>query len=500
MFEFDSDGVATAGSIPIQFNNFTTQSVLAQRVVTAIQAAAVSVTPVDAGNGIVRLLGISPTHLVDTTGTSALQQRTAGLSQDDVANLLVSAIQANGLGVVPVNAGNGRVVLQDTTSTHTLSTGGSALLTQTTTPKSADDMTNRVLNAIQSRFAASEVTAIDLGGGLFHLQGSLSHTINTTASSLVQSNELPFVLTVPVTGAAAFSEGETFTIRDNQTNTVETFEFDTNGSTTAGNRPIAISVGGTPDDVANAIALAISNSSLTTLNPVTIGAGNLHIGGTVGTSHTIDVSGTPNASQRGTPGVSVGNFGILFLPTDTSLQTAIRVADAISLNPTLNLSATLDTTLGNVVQLGGATFNPGNSSLIPQGNQPIFVHPTQTPADVAAQIAQAIRLSSLGASVIPHFNNDPNLDGHRINLEGASSVQVSAGAATHLAVVGNVGVTPGNVIASINTSMSRDQVAVVLDGVLEQLFSNPALVATAGDAISDGDSFILNDSVNAGHV
>ncbi|MCA9144379.1 MAG: tandem-95 repeat protein [Planctomycetales bacterium] len=497
VFEFDSDGVATAGSIPIQFNNFTTQSVLAQRVVTAIQAAAVSVTPVDAGNGIVRLLGISPTHLVDTTGTSALQQRTAGLSQDDVANLLVSAIQANGLGVVPVNAGNGRVVLQDTTSTHTLSTGGSALLTQTTTPKSADDMTNRVLNAIQSRFAASEVTAIDLGGGLFHLQGSLSHTINTTASSLVQSNELPFVLTVPVTGAAAFSEGETFTIRDNQTNTVETFEFDTNGSTTAGNRPIAISVGGTPDDVANAIALAISNSSLTTLNPVTIGAGNLHIGGTVGTSHTIDVSGTPNASQRGTPGVSVGNFGILFLPTDTSLQTAIRVADAISLNPTLNLSATLDTTLGNVVQLGGATFNPGNSSLIPQGNQPIFVHPTQTPADVAAQIAQAIRLSSLGASVIPHFNNDPNLDGHRINLEGASSVQVSAGAATHLAVVGNVGVTPGNVIASINTSMSRDQVAVVLDGVLEQLFSNPALVATAGDAISDGDSFILNDSVNA---
>ncbi|HUG68033.1 MAG TPA: hypothetical protein VMM76_09785, partial [Pirellulaceae bacterium] len=100
---------------------------------------------------------------------------------------------------------------------------------------------------------------------------------------------------------------------------------------------MTIAVGNTADQVAAAIVLAIGQAVtagvLPGLTPVTLGGGNIHIGGTVGTSHTIDVSGTPNATQMGTPGATPGNFAVGFLPTDTADQVAIRVAAAINLNP-----------------------------------------------------------------------------------------------------------------------------------------------------------------------
>ncbi|MBI2477867.1 MAG: hypothetical protein HYV60_04245, partial [Planctomycetia bacterium] len=306
---------------------------------------------------------------------------------------------------------------------------------------------------------------------------------------------------VPVGGAAAITEGETFTIRDNQTNALVTFEFDTDGSFTFGNRAVTIAVGNSADQVASAIALAIQQAVtaglLSGLTPVTVGGGNVHVGGTVGTAHTIDMTGTINATQMGLPGVAPGNSAIGFLPTDTADQIAIRVAAAINLNSSLTVNATIDTTIGNGVQLGGSTFNPGNSPLIPQGNIPIFVDRSQSPADVAEQIAQAIRLSTLGSTVTPHFNNHANLDANRINLEGAAAVLVSAGAAARLQVQGAVGVAGSNVPVNIHSGMTRTQVATVIDGAIENLFFNPQIVTSFGLDIFDGDSFVLEDNVNA---
>ena len=189
-------------------------------------------------------------------------------------------------------------------------------------------------------------------------------------------------------------------------------------------------------------------------------------------------SGTANLTQSGEPGPVGSATALPFLATDTAAQTAIRIAGAINTATAINVTATV---VGDTVQLGtGATFNPGNSALVPQGNVPIFVADVDTPADVAERIAQAIQLSSLGGTVIPHFNNHPDLDANRINLEGAAEVQLSAGAAPHLFLEGSVGVDPANIAAKIHTGMSRDEVADVMDEVLETLFFNPRLIAEDG--------------------
>ena len=82
---------------------------------------------------------------------------------------------------------------------------------------------------------------------------------------------------------------------------------------------------------------------------------------------------------------------------------------------------------------------------------------------IAEQIAQAIRLSPLAETVIPHFNNHANLDANRVNLEGAVNVTVTAGAATHLLVEGSAGVSGNNAPIRVHTGMSRDEVAAVVD-------------------------------------
>ncbi|MFV1964650.1 MAG: GEVED domain-containing protein, partial [Pirellulaceae bacterium] len=601
VFEFDSDGTST-GDVTISLGTFTTQDVLAQRIVAAIGSAGFGLSPVNLGNGTIQLNGITPLHRVDATGSTALTQRVVPLSRDDVSDRIVSAVQGAGVGVVPVNTGGGRVVLQDTTPSHVLNTGGSLVLAQTTTPKSPDDVAGRMVNAIQTALPGNNVTARDLGGGVIHVRGILSHATNVVNSNLSRSDRLPFVLQAPATGlhlivppsgGAGVADGQTFTltnefgtsrtfefdadpnpgsitpgndripfssalnqdnlalgivqaifnsglgvspaylgsgdidlrtvnhsldvanapnlaqtgIADRQAFTVTegagtvTFEFDAGGGVSGSNRPVPFTAGQSADELADAIVAAIARAvagnppALTGLNPGTMGGGLLSLGGTIGTSHTLDTSGTANLTQSGTPGVDPAREALAFLPTDTPEEVAIRVAEAINVSSTINADATV---VGDIIQLGvGTTFNPGNSALLPQGNIPIFISPVDTPADVAERIALAIQLSPLGNSVTSYFNNHENIDAHRLNLEGAANVIVSPGAAPFLLVEGGVGVSGSNVPVEINSGMSRVQVADVLDELFETLFFDPRLITQNGLQYLDGDLFVLEDNVNA---
>ena len=129
VFEFDSDG-SSAGDVTIPFSSFTTQDVLAQRIVAAVEGAGLGLSPVNLGNGVVQLNDITPSHAVDASGSAALGQTVLPLSQDDVADRIALAVEGAGLGLSPENAGNGNVVLQDTTASHTLDTGGTLAITQ----------------------------------------------------------------------------------------------------------------------------------------------------------------------------------------------------------------------------------------------------------------------------------------------------------------------------------------------------------------------------------
>ncbi|MCH5374578.1 MAG: hypothetical protein JJ992_11430, partial [Planctomycetes bacterium] len=161
-------------------------------------------------------------------------------------------------------------------------------------------------------------------------------------------------------------------------------------------------------------------------------------------------------------------------------------------------------TAGNQV-----TFSPGVTALRPEGIVPIYVDTTQTANDVAERIAAAVRQAVANGEldgVVPHLNGDlgyepPSINPgevrvNRVNLEGATSVVLSSPTSL-FRIEGSLGVTPGNAAAVINTDMHRDDVADVFDSVLESLFHNPTIITDTGLRFSDGESFTLNDGVNA---
>src|SRR6185503_449828 len=88
VFEFDADSSSAAGNIPITFDNFTTQDVLADRVATAINGAGLGLTATRpaGGNGVVQIEGITPVTGIDVTNAPTLVNNGASLSQNDLAN------------------------------------------------------------------------------------------------------------------------------------------------------------------------------------------------------------------------------------------------------------------------------------------------------------------------------------------------------------------------------------------------------------------------------
>ncbi|MFV2069764.1 MAG: vWA domain-containing protein, partial [Pirellulales bacterium] len=90
--------------------------------------------------------------------------------------------------------------------------------------------------------------------------------------------ETGYTLQVPETGAGpgGIADGERFSITG-QSQTV-TFEFDSNGSSTVGNRAISFTPASTSDEIADAVAAAILDADLGP-TPTNLGDGFVHIGG-----------------------------------------------------------------------------------------------------------------------------------------------------------------------------------------------------------------------------
>ena len=156
----------------------------------------------------------------------------------------------------------------------------------------------------------------------------------------------------------------------------------------------------------------------------------------------------------------------------------------------------------------------GISALQTEAVIPIYVDGTQTANDVARRIAQAIDQAVLRGEllgVVPHrlgnlgyATTDPNdiPKIHRVNVEGAVEITASSGAGLPFVIQGVVGLNDplnnlGNVLAPIDTDMTRDEVASVVDGLLEDLVHNPTIITQTGLYFDDGDSFVLDDGFNS---
>ncbi|HSO18838.1 MAG TPA: hypothetical protein VLT88_05245, partial [Desulfosarcina sp.] len=171
-----------------------------------------------------------------------------------------------------------------------------------------------------------------------------------------------------------------------------------------------------------------------------------------------------------------------------------------------------------VIELTGTagndvTFAPGVSALRPEGVIPIYVDATQTANDVAERITQAINQAvNTGQliGVVPHRQGDlgyanpntPIVDTNLVNLEGVTQVTLSAGTASRIVIDGAYGLNDptgaaGNLLAPFHRDMSRVDVADMLDSLLEELFHNPTIITDTGLNFQDGDTFVLDDGINA---
>ncbi len=101
-------------------------------------------------------------------------------------------------------------------------------------------------------------------------------------------------LQVPAVGAApgGITDGQRFSVTQDNGATTVTFEFDRNGNVLPGNLPVTFLAGDDADTVADSIVaaleLAVANGDLTGLLPKKLGNGLVHVGAT--TDHQVDVT------------------------------------------------------------------------------------------------------------------------------------------------------------------------------------------------------------------
>ncbi|MEZ6113729.1 MAG: hypothetical protein R3C99_22360 [Pirellulaceae bacterium] len=156
----------SANPLNIVVGPFTTQDELADNIVAAINAANLGLVAVNNGTGLVELTGTTPKHFLSTAGTPNLVQGRQPLTQTQLADRIVAAVNNRpALMLNPVNL-NGDVVLLDTTPQHVLNTGGSTAIVPTTTPKTQDDIAARIEAAIRSQSARLGLDAFNDGNGV----------------------------------------------------------------------------------------------------------------------------------------------------------------------------------------------------------------------------------------------------------------------------------------------------------------------------------------------
>lgn len=157
-----------------------------------------------------------------------------------------------------------------------------------------------------------------------------------------------YSLQVPAGGGASIRDGETFRIT--QGLVTRSFEFDLNNVSSPANVKVRINATDTADQVAEAVAAAISGAGLG-LSATAWTNGFVHVGGDKDTVLTTTGSSLTRAGQ---PGVTAGNVAVPYVAHEefTNEDMAVAIATAIQ-GSALNVAA--EARLGEVVLVGAAS-------------------------------------------------------------------------------------------------------------------------------------------------
>ncbi len=303
VFEFDKNGVTTTNNIVIAIDDNTTANDLATKILTALKSTT---------------LALSPTNIVNYVGRAVQLGSKTGITLDTTKTVLVQAGQAGGIedGQTFTIDNGSKVVTFEFTDNGTVATGNKAVLfsLSQTREEIADAIVTAVVNA-NVGLTPSHAANSD---GLVHLGGTSAYQVNVAKSKLSLIGKpgvrpswgirIPTIAGVP--DYTQIKDGQTFVLTNGTTPV--TFELDSNGQTTAGNRAITFTVNTTAAQLASAIAIAIRNANLG-LNPTSSAEGVVTLGGTA--AYRLTMTNT-SLVEIGLPGVPAAE-PVPFIPGTT---------------------------------------------------------------------------------------------------------------------------------------------------------------------------------------
>jgi len=229
-----------------------------------------------------------------------------------------------------------------------------------------DELAQAIINALIARNIG--VVPRYLGDGVIHFGARSNYSVNTSLCALTQSGRPGIV-----------GDGQSIMISDGvHPNTY--FEFDSDNNVLPGRVRVPYSLASTRDDIATSIATAIGGS-VVGLTPTYFGDGHVYVGGT--TSHRLTVSGAPNLTQSGTPGVQSSTMVVV--PPQAAGIGGIADGQWFSIQNRPD---------------DAIVFEFDSNGIVTPGARPILFRSTSTVDQLAGYIIAAINLTDVGLTPI----------------------------------------------------------------------------------------------------
>jgi VCBS repeat-containing protein len=308
-----------------------------------------------------------------------------------------------------IGAGNRRVAIAaDQTTTQVRN----AILAALSSPANADlNLAVRAVGTDSLQLGSLAVHATDVSGSRLSVRGT----------------------------AAGVADGQLFTF-DPIDGPAVTFEFNYTGDLNVlpGNQVITINRTDTPDEIAGKIATAMKPFVTNGFAPVqSVGLGSVYVGGKIGDTLTVSSSAL---TVQGAPGTS-GSYTLSVPPAGGS-----------SINDATQFS--IRNSAGVLV-----VFEFNKDANVGAGNRGIFIRDTDTAADVALAVANAISVAGLGMT--------PTATGASIKLNEVRGtvVNVMTSPLTLSGVSGGAIAIPFVPSASFNSNLTATQLMTALASV-----------------------------------
>ncbi len=381
VFELDSDGNVDAGSVAVPFSVDSSEYEIALQLMNAINTSGTSLRAYLQGDGAVSLSGASA---VAATGATITSRAVGGIS--DLAGNPLFANRVNSLTQFTIVMPNVQLDYGD----------ASFDADGRTYPTVATDATGkRTLDPTRNALLPIDVPLIALGafadGDMdgqpsIDAQGddSAATGLTTTIAGATISNSGAILLDA----AASPVDGETFTITDPQLRTA-TFEFDDNGSISLGNLQVAVPIGATAAQAAEAVRDAVNDAVL---------SGS--VGGLIAFANGSQVSLGGTSDHAITVGASLTRLGTGTF--DLTIPASVSDGDTITINDGRGRVAIFE-----------IDDNPsGGPASVASGNLPITVDLASAAAeDIATATVEAINaaVSARRLVIAPAIADGPTI-------------------------------------------------------------------------------------------